>query len=327
VPPDRYDADRYYDPTGTKKNTALSPFGCFADCVSLFDAPLFNMSPREAERTDPGQRLLLLTAYEALEMAGYQQDRTPSMHRTRIGTFFGQSGDDYREGSLNQRIDPFYVTGGNRAFGPGRLSWYFGWEGPSYSIDTACSSSLTSVQLAVRAIQTSDCDTALAGGSNIITNPAWSAGLSRGGFLSPTGGCKTFDEEADGYCRADGVGTVVLKRLVNAIADNDNILGVIKAAQTNHSAKAPSITQPHAETQEHLFREVLSKACLSPRDIDYVGKSKLPLFRTYPIDESRNTWYRHSSWRYYRATCGDKRLWGKAQRTSLYWNSETKRWT
>ena len=253
-------------------NSMRTPFGCFVDDIGLFDAPMFRMSPREAAQTDPSHRLLLLTAYEALERAGCQRDRTASSHHSRIGTFFGQTSDDYREANISQQIDgAFYTTGGDRAFGPGRLNYFFGWEGPSCSVDTACSSSLSAVQIACRALRARDCDTALAGGVNIMTSPAWFAGLSRGGFLSPTGGCKTWDEKADGYCRADGVGTVVLKRLGDAIADNDNVLGVIKAIGTNHSASASSITQPHAETQERLFREVLCQACVVPDQIDYVG--------------------------------------------------------
>lgn len=95
-------------------------------------------------------------------------------------------------------------------------------------------------------------------------------GLSRGGFLSPTGPCKTVDKQADEYCRGGGVGTVVLKRLVDAIADNDNIQGVIRSACTNHSADAVSITHPHAETQMELYRQALRKAGVHPSDVSYI---------------------------------------------------------
>ena len=228
------------------------------------------MSPREAAQTDPMQRLLLMTAYEALEMSGYRFDRTLATHHSKIGTYFGQSSDDWREVNASQDIDIFHITGGIRAFGPGRINYHFGWEGPSFSLDTACSGSSAAIHLACSALISRECDTALAGGANIMTASDMFAGLSRGGFLSPTGSCKTWDENADGYCRADGVGTVVLKRLDDAIADRDNIQAVIKGIATNHSANATSITHPHAETQQSLLRQVLQQASLVPGQIDYI---------------------------------------------------------
>lgn len=249
---------------------SLTPYGVFMKHPGYFDARMFNMSPREAAQTCPMQRILLLTTYEALEMSGYSPNRTTSTRSERIGSFFGQTSDDWREVNASQNVDTFFITGGIRAFGPGRLNYYFKWEGPSYSVDTACSSSAASIQLACTALRSHEVDTAVAGGANILTASDLFAGLSRGGFLSPTGNCKTFDDAADGYCRGDAVGTVVLKRLEDAIADNDNVLSVIKGVATNHSAQAVSITHPHSATQQKLFREVVSQSSLSPTDIDYV---------------------------------------------------------
>ncbi|KAL1888260.1 Type I Iterative PKS [Sporothrix stenoceras] len=269
IRPDRFDVNTHCDPTGQRRNTTLTPYGVFIDRPGYFDTRLFSMSPREAAQTDPGQRLLLLTTYEALEMAGYAPGRTPSSAARRIGSFVGQTGDDYREVNAGQDVDTYFITGGIRAFGPGRLNYHFGWEGPSYSVDTACSSSAASIQLACTSLLTRGCDTAVAGGANLLTTSDFFAGLSRGSFLSKTGGCKTFDAEADGYVRADGVAVIVLKRLSDAVADNDNILGVIRSAVTNHSAEAISITHPHAATQERLFQSALDRAGLQPNDIDY----------------------------------------------------------
>lgn len=211
-----------------------------------------------------------MATYEALEMAGYYPDGTRSTNRRRIGTYFGQTLDDWREHNAAQDIDMYYVTGGIRAFGPGRVNYHFKWEGPSISLDTACSSSSVAIQMACSALLSRECDTAVAGGSNILTGSDMFAGLSRGSFLSSTGNCKTFDSTADGYCRGEGVGTVILKRLDDAIADRDNIQALIKAASTNHSAQAISITHPHAETQQRLYKKVLDDACIDPEDIDYV---------------------------------------------------------
>ena len=270
IRPDRFNVSTHCDPSGKLANTSLTEYGVFIDRPGFFDTRLFNMSPREASQTDPQQRLLLLATYEALEMAGYSPNRTPSTSTRRIGSFIGQTSDDYREVNASQNIDTYFITGGIRAFGPGRLNYHFGWEGPSFSLDTACSSSAASIQLACSALLARECDTAIGGGVNFLSSSDLFAGLSRGSFLSKTGGCKTFDEDADGYVRADGVGVVVLKRLDDAIADRDNIQAVLRAAVTNHSAEAVSITHPHAATQERLFQAVLNRSGVTAQDIDYV---------------------------------------------------------
>lgn len=270
VPADRFDAKAHCDPSGKGKNKSHTPYGCFIDEPGLFDPRFFNMSPREAAQTDPMGRLALVTAYEALEMSGYVPNRTPSTKLHRIGTFYGQTSDDWREINAAENVDTYYITGGVRAFAPGRINYYFKFSGPSYSIDTACSSSLAAIQLACTSLWAGDCDTACAGGLNVLTNPDIFAGLSKGQFLSKTGSCKTYDNDADGYCRGDGCGTVILKRYEDAIADKDNILGCILGAATNHSAEAVSITHPHAGAQEFLYKKVLANAGVDAHDISYV---------------------------------------------------------
>ncbi|KAL9625057.1 MAG: hypothetical protein Q9160_000786 [Pyrenula sp. 1 TL-2023] len=268
VPPDRFNVETHVDPAGKTPNTSKTPYGCFVDNAGLFDAIFFGMSPREAEQTDPIHRLALLTAYEALERSGYVHGR--GIHPRRVGTFYGQASDDYREVNSGQDVGTYFIPGGCRAFAPGRINYFFKFWGPSFSIDTACSSSLAAIQAACTSLWSADVDMAITGGLNILTNSDVYAGLSSGYFLSPTGGCKTWDEGADGYCRADGVGSVVLKRLEDAEADNDNILGIILAAATDHSAEAVSITHPHDVAQAFLYKQVTRRAGIDPQAVSYV---------------------------------------------------------
>lgn len=271
IPADRFNVETHYDEAGKKINTSHTPYGCFIEEPGLFDAPFFNMSPREAQQTDPMQRLALVTAYEALERAGYVANRTRSTNLHRIGTFYGQASDDYREVNTAQEISTYFIPGGCRAFGPGRINYFFKFSGPSFSCDTACSSSLATIQAACTSLWNGDTDTVVAGGMNVLTNPDAFAGLSHGHFLSKKpGACKTWDCDADGYCRADGIGSIVLKRLEDAEADNDNILGVVLGAATNHSAEAISITHPHAGAQSYLYRQVMNMAGLNPLDVSFV---------------------------------------------------------
>jgi len=270
VPPDRFPVDSHVDPTSKKKNTSHTPFGNFITNPGLFDARFFNMSPREAAQTDPMQRLMMTTGYEAMEMAGIVPGRTPSTKHDRIGTFYGQTSDDWREVNAAQDIDTYFISGGVRAFGPGRLNYFFKFSGPSFSVDTACSSSFAAINVAVTSLRAGECDTAFTGGSNVLTNSDIFSGLSRGHFLSKTGSCKTWDNDADGYCRGDGVCTVIMKRMEDAVADKDPILGVIRGMGTNHSAEAVSITHPCAENQSFLFDKVLKECNVDSNDVNYV---------------------------------------------------------
>ncbi|KAB5554567.1 conidial yellow pigment biosynthesis polyketide synthase [Coniochaeta sp. 2T2.1] len=270
VPANRFNVETHYDPTGKVINTSHTPYGCWIDNPGFFDPRFFNMSPREAFQTDPMQRMALTTAYEALEMSGYVPNRTPSTRLDRIGTFYGQTSDDWREINAAQQVDTYFITGGVRAFGPGRINYHFGFSGPSLNIDTACSSSAAAMQVACTALWARDCDTAIVGGLSCMTNPDIFSGLSRGQFLSKKGPCATFDNEADGYCRGDGCASVIVKRYEDAMADSDNVLAVILGTATNHSADAISITHPHGPTQSILSRSILDEAGVDPLDVDYV---------------------------------------------------------
>ena len=147
IPATRFDIGTHYDPTRKQLNKSTTQYGCFIDEPGLFDAPFFNMSTREDQVVDPQMRLALVTAYEALERAGYVGNRTAATQSQRIGTYYGQAADDYREVNQGQEISTYYIPGGCRAFGPGRINYFFKFAGPSYSIDTACSSGLAAIEV------------------------------------------------------------------------------------------------------------------------------------------------------------------------------------
>ncbi|KFY50435.1 hypothetical protein V496_09344 [Pseudogymnoascus sp. VKM F-4515 (FW-2607)] len=270
IPKDRFDPWLYYDPTGKGKNTSGVTKGNFLKNPGLFDARFFGLSPREAEQADPAQRLAMMTAYESMEMAGFVPDATPSSQRDRVGVFYGTASDDYRECNASQNIDTYFVPGGSRAFLPARINYQWRFSGPSFDVDTACSSSLAAIHIACNSLWRQDCDTAIAGGTNVLTNPDNWAGLDRAHFLSHTGNCNTFDDGADGYCRAESVATVLLKRLEDAEMDGDPIFGTILGAYTNHSAEAVSMTRPHSGAQRAIFSRIMTGAGVDSSDVSYV---------------------------------------------------------
>ncbi|KAL4942696.1 hypothetical protein BDV06DRAFT_221967 [Aspergillus oleicola] len=269
IPRTRFNIEEHYDATGKKKNTTLTRYGCFLDKPGLFDNRFFNISPREAAQMDPLQRLFLTTTYEAIEMAGYSPDH-PGIDRSRIATYFGQSTDDWKTINEQQGIQPHYLPSTNRCFAPGRVSHHFKWGGGHYSIDTGCSSSATAIHLACNALLSGESDMCVVGGGNICVIPEYFSGFSLGSFLSPTGGCKTFSEAADGYCRGEAVGTVIIKRLDDAVAANDNILGVIAATARNSNTGKDSITYPSEVAQQKLLEQLLTTAGANANEIGFV---------------------------------------------------------
>lgn len=171
TPLTRWNIETHVDPTGKKKNTSGTLYGCWLDDPGLFDARFFGMSPREAPQVDPAQRLALHTTYEAMENAGMVPDATPSTQRDRVGVFFGTTSNDWGETNSSQDIDTYYIPGSCRAFIPGRQNYFFRFSGPSYSVDTACSSSLAAMHLACNALLRGDIDVAISGGTNVMSNP------------------------------------------------------------------------------------------------------------------------------------------------------------
>ncbi|KAH0344598.1 putative polyketide synthase, partial [Aureobasidium melanogenum] len=195
IPADRFDVETPHDPTGSQLNKSMTQYGCFIDEPGMFDASFYNMSPREAQTVDPQMRLALVTAYEALEQAGCVGGRTAATQLQRVGTWYGQAADDYREVNQVQSVSTYYIPGGCRAFGPGRINYFFKFAGPSYSVDTACSSGLAAIEVAYQALWNGEVDTAIAGGLNVLTNPDGFAGLynayTLGQYLLKKSGVKT----------------------------------------------------------------------------------------------------------------------------------------
>ncbi|KAI1773561.1 hypothetical protein F4818DRAFT_452992 [Hypoxylon cercidicola] len=244
-------------------------YGNFLEDPFQFDAGFFNISPREAKSMDPQQRLILQAALEALEDSGYAPDSTPTFQKDSFGVYVGVATGDYVD-NLRENIDVYYSPGTLRAFLSGRISYAFGFHGPSLVVDTACSSSLVGLYQACQALRSGECTAALAGGVNVISSPDMYIGLSRAHFLNSTGQCKPFDAGADGYCRAEGCGMVVLKKLSDAIKEGDQIYGVIRGAGINQCGTAKSITHPDKETQAALFKQLLASSRTDPDSISVV---------------------------------------------------------
>ena len=242
-------------------------FGNYLDNIASFDHRFFKKSSREAASMDPQQRLLLEVSNQALESSGFFGPREPDLD---VGCFIGVCTSEYNDNVASHPSNAFSTLGTLRAFVPGRVSHFFGLSGPSIALDTACSSSAVAIDAACKAILNGDSKSAIAGGVSVFTSPFFYQNLSAASFLSRTGASKSFDASANGYCRGEGVGLVVLKRLSQAIADGDTVLGSILATSVRQSSNKMPITVPYSPSQAALYRKLLSTADIAAEDVTYV---------------------------------------------------------
>ncbi|KUI67806.1 Conidial yellow pigment biosynthesis polyketide synthase [Cytospora mali] len=242
-------------------------YGNFIQDHDTFDHKFFKKSPREMASTDPQHRVILQCAYQAVEQSGYFRSRDIDAH---IGCYMGVGNDEYDRNIACHPATAYSATGNLRSFIAGKVSHYFGWTGPSLTIDTACSSSAVAIHYACRAILHGECSTALAGGVNVITHPEWFQNLAGASFLSPTGQCKPFDAKGDGYCRGEAAGAVYLKKYSAAVADGDQIFGVIASTRVYQNQNCTAITVPNALSLSDLFVDALKQARLEPQTVSVV---------------------------------------------------------
>jgi acyl transferase domain-containing protein/acyl carrier protein len=245
--------------------------------IDLFDADYFNYSPKEAEFIDPQQRIFLECALHALESAGYD----PAKYSGSIGVFAGTAINTYQisliaahqqEIRTSGALRALFINGNDKDHLTTRTSYKLHLRGPSMAVQTACSTSLVAVHVACQSVLSGECDMALAGGVSVLR------GLRRagyyfvdGGIQSPDGHCRPFDVAARGTIFGDGAGIVVLKRLEQALADNDKIHAVIRgSAINNDGSEKVGYTAPSVNGQAAVIAEALAVAGLDPNSISYV---------------------------------------------------------
>ena len=246
--------------------SSACPRGSFLDNIDCFDPLFFNISALEAEHMDPQQRLFLEECWMALENAGYAGS---ALDGRLTGIYAGCSAGDYAT-LIRHGAPPQSFWGNSCSMIPARIAYYLNLHGPAIAVDTACSSSLVAIHLACQALWSREIELALAGGVFLQCTPEFFRSAGGAGMLSPSGKCFAFDDRADGFVPAEGVGVVVLKRLSEALADNDHIWAVIRGSGINQDGATNGITAPSAVSQERLERIVYETFGIHPEEIQMV---------------------------------------------------------
>ncbi|TYB57637.1 acyltransferase domain-containing protein [Nonomuraea sp. PA05] len=255
VPADRFDPGWFVDRATRRPGKSYAAHGAFLDDLAGFDAAYFGIAPKEADRLDPQQRLMLELAVEALDDAAIDP---ASLAGSDTAVFTGVFNGDY--GNLQCRdpagLNAYSVAGWTFGNTANRVSYGLDLRGPSLAIDTACSSALVALHEAAHAVRSGQAGIALAGGVNVLLDPLSFVGLSQASMLSARGRCQAFSADADGYVRGEGAGMVVLKTLARAQADGDRIHAVLLDTGTNADGRTPGLTHPGVESQTRLLETI-----------------------------------------------------------------------
>ena len=269
IPPDRWDADDYYDPEPGIPGRSVCKWGAFLDDVAGFDSEFFGINEREATALDPQHRLLLETSWEAMEHAGLTPETVTG---SLTGVFIGLTHYDYQIVAAQDHTmeGPYGFVGNGFSMASGRIAHALRVHGPALTVDSACSSGLLAVHMACRSLNDDESDLALAGGACVMLEPRKFAAGSAQGMLSPTGRCHAFDIAADGFVSGEASAMVLLKRLPDALRDGDRILAVIRGTAANQDGHTVQIGAPSQQAQSAVYRKALAAADVDPSTVGMV---------------------------------------------------------
>ena len=267
IPKDRWDWRALYDDPNTEVGKTATKWGGFIEGAYGFDPLFFGISPREGQLMDPQQRLLMEYCWKAIEDAGINCE---ALSQRSTGVFIAAGMGEYRDQLTSSDDRELVITGSVPSMIPNRISYAFNLQGPSEYCETACSSVLVALHRAIHSLERGECEQAIVGGVNLLLSPRGFMGFEAMEYLSPNGKAKSFQADADGFVRSEGVGAILIKPLSQAKADRHHIYALIKGTGVAHGGKGMSLTAPNAGGMKAAMKQAYETSNVDPSTIAYI---------------------------------------------------------
>ncbi|KAF5966955.1 polyketide synthase [Fusarium coicis] len=259
-PEERLNIDSWYHPESVRPGSVVTKGGYFLKHdMNEFDNEFFSITAAEARLMDPAQKQLMEVVFESAEAAGVSAQE---LRGSKTGVYIGNFGLDQALMALkdSEFMSPYTSTGISGTILSNRINYALDLNGPSFTVDTACSSSIYALHLACLGLQNGDCDAAFVGAANAIRSIEAQLFSTKLGALSKTSHCHTFDASADGYARADGIGSVYIMRLSDALKSGRPIRAVIRGTAIGANGRGDGMTKPDSEGQARTIRMAYKNA-------------------------------------------------------------------
>ncbi|WP_276203521.1 polyketide synthase [Mycobacterium avium] len=242
--------------------------GGFLSGAATFDPEFFGISPREAVVMDPQQRVALRVAWRALENSGINPD---DLAGEDVGCFVGASATGYGpEMARFSEHSGHLLAGTALSVISGRIAYTLGLTGPALTVDSSCASALVAFHVVVRALQSGDCDLALAGGVNVLGSPGFFVEFSKQHALSDDGHCRPYSAQASGTVWAEGAAMFVLQRKSAALQAGRRVVAEVRATAINQDGRSAGLSAPSGDAQVRLFRRALGESGVKPAEVGMI---------------------------------------------------------
>lgn len=269
IPQERWDIEPYYDADLNAANKTNQRHGGLLSDVHHFDPFFFTISPAEATEMNPSQKLMLELTWEAIENSGMPFKNALG---SKAGVYVGNIWNDFEHYRKHKHatVTSHSAVGQSSNIIANRVSFSFGFSGPSLVVDTGCSSSLVALHIACQALWDNSIEMAVTGGINHILDPDQYILLSKFGGLSSKGKCSTFDSEADGFVRSEGAGVLLLKTLSKAKEDGDHIYALIRGSAMNNNGYNVNLPATSVNGQKQVLHDAYLHSGIDPKEVHYV---------------------------------------------------------
>ncbi|MTI22241.1 SDR family NAD(P)-dependent oxidoreductase [Fulvivirga sp. RKSG066] len=265
----RWDIEEYYNPDKSAKDKTNQRHGSMFEKIDDFDPLFFNISPAEAAEMSPSQKLMMELTWECLESSNIPFEKVAGK---KIGVYVGNIWSDFEHHRKHKHaeVTSHSAVGQSANIIANRISFFYGFSGPSLVVDTGCSSSLVALHLACQSLWDGSIEQSIVGGVNHMLDPDQNVLLSKFGGLSVKGKCSTFDAGADGFVRGEGGGIILLKKLSDAERDGDKIFAVIRGTALNNNGYNQNLPATSVAGQLDVLNEAYQDSGINPADVHYV---------------------------------------------------------